>query len=328
MADLKTTYLGLPLNNPLIAGSSGFTDSIDKLKLIEEQGAGAVVLKSLFEEEIMHEMEETFTKMTADNFLYPETYNHFEYEDIEDTLGNYIKLISDAKRDLSIPVIASVNCITSQKWTHFAKELEDAGADALELNAFVLPSDFNRSAKDNEQVYFDIVKEVQKHTKLPIALKLSYYFSSLAPTLQKLSKTGIGSLVMFNRFYSPDFDLKTLKVEPSNVLSNASDITQSLRWIAIMAGRVDCQISASTGVHEGKGLIKQLLAGADTVQIASTLYKNGYDIIGIMLKELNTWMEENNFKSVDDFRGKLSQEKIKNPASYERVQFMKYFSEK
>lgn len=328
MADLKTTYLGLPLNNPLIAGSSGFTDSIDKLKLIEEQGAGAVVLKSLFEEEIMHEMEETFTKMTADNFLYPETYNHFEYEDIEDTLGNYIKLISDAKRDLSIPVIASVNCITSQKWTHFAKELEDAGADALELNAFVLPSDFNRSAKDNEQVYFDIVKEVQKHTKLPIALKLSYYFSSLAPTLQRLSKTGIGSLVMFNRFYSPDFDLKTLKVEPSNVLSNASDITQSLRWIAIMAGRVDCQISASTGVHEGKGLIKQLLAGADTVQIASTLYKNGYDIIGIMLKELKTWMEENNFNSVDDFRGKLSQEKIKNPASYERVQFMKYFSEK
>lgn len=328
MADLKTTYLGLPLNNPLIAGSSGFTDSIDKLKLIEEQGAGAVVLKSLFEEEIMHEMEETFTKMTAENFLYPETYNHFEYEDIEDTLGNYIKLIRDAKRDLSIPVIASVNCITSQKWTHFAKELEDAGADALELNAFVLPSDFNRTAKENEQVYFDIVKEVQKHTKLPIALKLSYYFSSLAPTLQKLSKTGIGSLVMFNRFYSPDFDLKTLKVEPSNVLSNASDITQSLRWIAIMAGRVDCQLSASTGVHDGKGLIKQLLAGADTVQIASTLYKNGYDIIGIMLKELNTWMQENDFKSVDDFRGKLSQEKIKNPASYERVQFMKYFSEK
>ncbi|MGM0566592.1 MAG: dihydroorotate dehydrogenase-like protein [Bacteroidota bacterium] len=328
MADLKTTYLGLPLNNPLIAGSSGFTDSIDKLKLIEEQGAGAVVLKSLFEEEIMHEMEETFTKMTAENFLYPETYNHFEYEDIEDTLGNYIKLIRDAKRDLSIPVIASVNCITSQKWTHFAKELEDAGADALELNAFVLPSDFNRTAKENEQVYFDIVKEVQKHTKLPIALKLSYYFSSLAPTLQKLSKTGIGSLVMFNRFYSPDFDLKTLKVEPSNVLSNASDITQSLRWIAIMAGRVDCQLSASTGVHDGKGLIKQLLAGADTVQIASTLYKNGYDIIGNMLKELNTWMQENDFKSVDDFRGKLSQEKIKNPASYERVQFMKYFSEK
>ncbi len=328
MADLKTTYLGLPLNNPLIAGSSGFTDSIDKLKLIEEQGAGAVVLKSLFEEEIMHEMEETFTKMTAENFLYPETYNHFEYEDIEDTLGNYIKLIRDAKRDLSIPVIASVNCITSQKWTNFAKELEDAGADAIELNAFVLPSDFIRSTEDNEKVYFDIVKEVQKYTKLPIALKLSYYFSSLAPTLQKLSKTGIGSLVMFNRFYSPDFDLKTLKVEPSNVLSNNSDITQSLRWIAIMAGRVDCQLSASTGVHDGKGLIKQLLAGADTVQIASTLYKNGYDIIGEMLKELETWMKENNFKSVNDFRGKLSQEKIKNPASYERVQFMKYFSEK
>jgi dihydroorotate dehydrogenase (fumarate) len=191
-----------------------------------------------------------------------------------------------------------------------------------------MPSDFDRSTADNEKVYFDIIKEVQKHTKLPIALKLSYYFSSLAPTLQKLSKSGIGSLVLFNRFYSPDFDLKTMKVEPSNVLSNASDITQSLRWIAIMAGRVDCGLSASTGVHDGKGLIKQLLAGADTVQIASTLYKNSYDIIGSMLKELDTWMQENEFESLEAFRGKLSQKNIKNPAAYERVQFMKYFSEK
>ncbi len=328
MANLTTTYLGLKLKNPLVAGSSGFTDSIDKLKAIEKEGAGAVVLKSLFEEEIIHEMQETFTKMTAENFLYPETYNHFEYEDIEDTLANYIKLIKDAKKELSIPVIASINCVTSQKWTYFAKELEDAGADAIELNAFVLPSDFNKSTQDNEKLYEDIIKEVQKHTKLPIALKLSYYFSSLAPTLQKLSKTGIGSLVLFNRFYSPDFDLKTMQVEPSNVLSNPSDLTQSLRWIAIMAGRVDCDLSASTGVHDGKGLIKQLLAGADTVQIASTLYKNSYDVIGEMLKELNNWMDENNFANVDEFRGKLSQVNVKDPAAYERVQFMKYFSEK
>ncbi len=316
MANLTTTYLGLKLKNPLVAGSSGFTDSIDKLKAIEKEGAGAVVLKSLFEEEIIHEMQETFTKMTAENFLYPETYNHFEYEDIEDTLANYIKLIKNAKKELSIPVIASINCVTSQKWTYFAKELEDAGADAIELNAFVLPSDFNKSTQDNEKLYEDIVKEVQKHTKLPIALKLSYYFSSLAPTLQKLSKTGIGSLVLFNRFYSPDFDLKTMQVEPSNVLSNPSDLTQSLRWIAIMAGRVDCDLSASTGVHDGKGLIKQLLAGADTVQIASTLYKNSYDVIGEMLKELNNWMDENDFASVDDFRGKLSQVNVKDPAAY------------
>lgn len=328
MADLTTTYLGLKLKNPLIAGSSGFTDSLEKLKAIEEKGAGAVVLKSLFEEEIIHEMEETFTKMTAENFLYPETYNHFEYEDIDDTLANYIKLIKDAKEALSIPVIASINCVTSQKWTYFAKELEDAGADALELNAFVLPSDFNRSTAENEKLYEEIIKEVQKHTKLPIALKLSYYFSSLAPTLQNLSKSGAGSLVLFNRFYSPDFDLNTLKVEPSNVLSSPSDLTQSLRWIAIMAGRVDCDLSASTGVHDGKGLIKQLLAGADTVQIASTLYKNSYDVIEEMLKELKQWMNDNEFEKVDDFRGKLSQKNVKDPAAYERVQFMKHFSEK
>lgn len=328
MANLTTTYLGLELKNPLIVGSSGYTDSIEKLIEIEKQGAGAVVLKSLFEEEIIHEMEETFNKMTAENFIYPETYNHFEYDDIQDTLGDYIKLIKDAKAALSIPVIASVNCISGQKWTHFAKELEVAGADAIELNAFIMPSDFTRTSEENEKQYEEIVTEVKKHTKLPIALKLSYYFSSLAPTLQKLSKSGIGSLVLFNRFYSPDFNLSTMTVESSNVLSNPSDITQSLRWIAIMSGRVSCDLSASTGVHDGKGMIKQLLAGATTVQIASTLYKNGFDAIGGILKELESWMNTHEYESVADFRGKLSQINIKNPAAYERVQFMKHFAQK
>lgn len=328
MADLSTNYMGLKLKNPLIAGSSGFTDSLEKLRTIEEKGAGAVVLKSLFEEEIVHEMDETFKKMQSEGFIYPETYNHFEYEDIEDTLANYIKLIKDAKEHLSIPVIPSINCISSQKWIYFAKEMEDAGADALELNAFILPSDFNRSSEQNEQMYFDIVREVQQQVSIPIALKLSYYFSSLGPTLKELSKTGINSLVLFNRFYSPDYNLKTMKVIPSHVLSHPGDITISLRWIAIMAGRVDCHLAASTGVHDGSGLIKQLLAGADAVQIASTLYKNGYGVITNMLKVLNEWMDEQEYETINEFKGKLSQQELKNPAAYERVQFMKYFSEK
>ncbi|MCF8231838.1 MAG: dihydroorotate dehydrogenase-like protein [Bacteroidales bacterium] len=328
MADLTTHYMGLELKNPLIASSSGFTDSLDKLKTLEEKGIGAVVLKSLFEEEIMHEMEETFTKMKSENFLYPETHNYFEYEDIEDTLSQYIKLISDANKELSIPVIASVNCISNQKWTHFAKELEDAGADGIELNAFILPSDFTRSSEENEKMYFNIIKEVQKHVSIPIALKVSYYFSSLAPTLKELSETGIKALVLFNRFYSPDFNLKTMKVTPSHVLSNASDIAISLRWIAIMAGRVNCSLAASTGVHDGQGFIKQLIAGADAVQIASTIYKNGYDVIPGMLNVLNEWMDEQEFDTINEFKGNMSQKEIKNPAAYERVQFMKYFSEK
>jgi len=328
MADLTTNYMGLELKNPLIASSSGFTDTLEKLKTLEEKGIGAVVLKSLFEEEILHEMEETFHKMKSENFLYPETYNYFEYEDIEDTLGNYIKLISDAKKELSIPVIPSVNCISNQKWTYFAKEMEDAGADGLELNAFILPSDFTHSSEANEKMYFDIVKEVQKHVTIPISLKLSYYFSALAPTLQELSKTGIKSLVLFNRFYSPDFNLKTMKVIPSHVLSSPGDIAISMRWIAIMAGRVDCHLAASTGVHDGQGLIKQLLAGADAVQIASTIYKNGYDVIPDMIKVLDTWMDEQEYDTIKEFQGNMSQKEIKSPAAYERVQFMKYFSEK
>lgn len=326
--DLSTTYLGMKLKNPLIAGSSGLTNRIDDLKKIEEHGAGAVVLKSIFEEEIVMEVEQTFNQMTSQGFIYPETMEYFDYEEIEDTLTSYLKLISDAKKELSIPVIASINCVTSQKWTTFAKDIQDAGADALELNAFILPSDFTRDSKDFEKVYFDIVKEVKKQVTIPVALKVSYFFSNLGPFLKELSDSGIDGLVLFNRFYNPDFDIDKMQVTASNVLSTPEEVSTSLRWISILAERSGCDLCASTGVHDGGAVVKQILGGAAAVQTASALYKNGIEHLSVMLHQLEDWMEAHDHENLQSFRGKMAQSRSKNPAAYERVQFMKYFKDR
>jgi dihydroorotate dehydrogenase (fumarate) len=325
MADLTTSFLGLTLRNPLIVGSSGLTDSVEKIKEIEQAGAGAVVLKSLFEEEIISEMEEAMHRMTSRQFIYPETFDYMDEEEEEDSVRKFLRLIKEAKEAVHIPIIASVNCVTSQKWTYFAKEIEDAGADALELNLFILPTDFTRSAEDNEKLYFEIIEEVKKVVNIPILLKVSYYASNLGNLLQNLSKTGIAGLTLFNRFFSPDFNLETYQVVPTNVLSNPADLSVSLRWIAVMANRVDCDLAASTGVHDGEAMIKQILAGADTVQIVSAFYKNGVGFIKDILKDMNKWMEHEGYKNLGEFRGKMSQAKSGNPAAYERVQFMKNF---
>jgi len=325
MVDLSTKFMGLNLRNPLIVGSSGLTDSVSGIKELETHGAGAVVIKSLFEEEIIAEIKEDMHRMTSRQFIYPETFDYMDEEPHEDTVRKYLNLIRDAKAAVSIPVIASINCVSSQKWTYFAREIEKAGADALELNLFILPSDFTRTAEENEKLYFQIIEEVLKVTKLPVCLKISYYASNLGQLIQKLSKTGISGLTLFNRFYSPDFDLENLQVISTNVLSTSSDLPISLRWIAIMADRVDCDLAASTGVHDGKAMVKQILAGANAVQVVSSLYRNGSRQIGSILAELSHWMEENGYHSLDDFRGKLSQARSSNPASFERVQFMKHF---
>lgn len=328
MIDLKTKYLGLELKNPLIIASSGMTRSLHLLQELEKKGAGAVVLKSIFEEEITAELNSQITKAQTPTSFYPEIFDAFDYSDMEDSVSKYLFLIEDAKKHLSIPVIASVNCVTSNEWTLFAKRIENAGADALELNMFILPSDFTRSSEDNEKIYFEVIKKVKKEVKIPVSLKISYYFSNLGTMIQKLSQTGIDGLVLFNRFFSPDFDINEKKVIPSSIFSTPNEISISLRWIAIMAKRVSCDLSASTGVHDGEGLIKQLLAGANTVQIASVLFKNGFDVIPQMLEVLSKWMEKNKYKSIEDFRGLMSQQVSKNPAAYERVQFMQHFAGK
>jgi dihydroorotate dehydrogenase (fumarate) len=327
MIDLTTKYLGLKLKNPIIVGSSGLTDSVEKIKKLEENSAAAVVIKSIFEEEITHEYEkivaEEASKRYKDEFL-----DYLDYRIKSENIDKYTKLISDAKNAVEIPVIASVNCSSRHEWTNFARAFEEAGADALEVNLFILPSDLNKSPEEIENTYFDIVSKLKERIKIPIALKISYYFTSLAQTIQRLSSSGVAGLVLFNRFYSPDIDIEKMTITSTNVFSHPDEISISLRWIAIMSNRVNCDLAASTGIHDGGAIIKQLLAGASAVQVVSSIYNKGPEKIQNMLKDLKKWMISNNFESIDQFRGKLSQEKSLNPAIYERVQFMKYFSDR
>ncbi len=326
MIDLSTQYGSLKLKNPLIAGSSGLTDNIASLIELEKNGAAAVVLKSLFEEEILRDMKIQLNSMSSSGFIYPETVEFYDYFDgPKETTISYLELIKKAKDKLKIPVIASINCLDSNNWTYFPGQIEKAGADALELNIFNLPSDINKTAAENENIYFEIIAEVKKQIKIPLFVKLSYYASSLAAFLVKISQTDIDGLILFNRFYNPDIDLDTFEVTSGAILSSPGDIYQTLRWIAILAERVNCSLIASTGIHDADGVIKQILAGASAVQIVSALYKNGIPHLKKIQNDLESWMKQKNYNSLTDFKGKLSQSKASNPAVYSRVQFMKYY---
>lgn len=327
MVNLETSYLGLTLKNPVIVGSSGLTDSPEKIQKLADNGAAAVVLKSIFEEEITLEYEkivaEEASKRYKDEFL-----DYLDYRIKEENISKYINLIAGAKKAVDIPVIASVNCASRHEWTNFAKEIQEAGADALEVNLFILPSNLNKTPEENEKLYFDIVERLKEKIKIPISLKISYYFSNLALMIKKLSESGIDGLVLFNRFYSPDFDIDKMDLTATNVLSHPDELAISLRWMAIMAKRVGCDLAASTGVHDGEAVIKQLLAGANAVQVVSTIYNNGPEKIQNILKDIKKWMIAKNFETIDDFRGKMSQVESGNPSVYERVQFMRYFSDR
>ena len=325
MVNVEASYMGFKLKNPVIVGSSGLTNSVENIIEIAKYGAGAVVPKSLFEEQIKHAASSTIMQNEYSN-AYPEAEDYIRNYTRENDVANYLKLIEESKKAVDIPIIASVNCVSNAEWTTFAKQIEGAGADGLELNIFILPSDPDREGKDNESIYFDIIKKILDVVSIPVAVKISYYFSSLANTVTKLSWTGVKGIVLFNRFFSPDIDIENLEVKTTNVFSSPSDIAISLRWIAMMSAHLNCDLAASTGVHDGEGLIKELLAGAKAVQIASVLYKKGFKKIASMLETLENWMERKNYTNLNDFIGKMSVAEAENPASYERVQFMKHFS--
>ena len=327
MADLSTTYMGLKLKNPIIAASSGLTKSVENVIEIEKNGGAAVVLKSLFEEQIKYEVAKAYSQSAHDMpYAYAEADDYISNYAKDYAVGEYLKLIREAKEAVNIPIIASVNCVSPHEWTSFAKKIEDAGADALELNMFILPSDPRRTGEENQKIYLEIIQKVMKEISIPLSIKISYYFSGLANFALKLSWTGIKGMVLFNRFFSPDIDIENMKVTASNVFSTKEELAISLRWVAILSDKVHCDLAASTGVHDGESVIKQLIAGAKAVQCATTLYKNGFGRIGEMLKDIESWMDRHNYSKLDDFRGKLSYKHAENPAPYERVQFMKHFA--
>ncbi|MBI9068191.1 MAG: dihydroorotate dehydrogenase-like protein [Salinivirgaceae bacterium] len=323
MASLETKYLGLILKNPLIVSSSSLTSSVEKIIEAEQNGAAAVVLKSIFEEQINFEAA-NYQKIGKDN---AEAFDYLQEYVSANNLQTQLNLIKEAKKAVSIPIIASVNCFSDKKWIDFSKQFEDAGADALEINIYIVPDDRKLSGADLENTYLNIIKKLVKKTNIPVSVKLSYHFTNMINMVDKIKGIGAKGVVLFNRFYEPDINIDTMEMTNTSVFSNESDIRFPLRWAAIISDQVKgIDIASSTGVHSAEGLIKMILAGADAVQICSVLYKNGYKEIKVMLDGLEKWMHQRGFDSVEGFKGIMSYKSIPDPAVYQRSQFMKYFS--
>ena len=320
--NLSVEYLGLKLKNPIIIGSCGLTSSVAKLKSLEKAGAGAVVLKSLFEEQIEQENWQEQAKNSHD---YPEIEDYIKAYSSDKSFSKYLDLIKSAKENLSIPVIASINCHTVGSWIDYAKKMEEAGADAIEINVSLLPNDFELSGEENEKVYFKITEKVKKAVSIPVALKMSNYSAGLAKLINELSWTkNVDGFVLFNRYFRPDIDINTLELKSSGIFTDSGDLAESLRWILFLSKRVKTDMVASTGVHSGADVIKHILSGAKAVQVVSAIYQNGEEHITSMLKEIEVWMESKKYNSIEEFYGLLhGNDEIKK--GFERIQFMKYY---
>jgi len=318
--DLSTKYLGLSLKNPIVIASSGLTKTIDHIKKCEESGAGAVVMKSIFEEQI----RETNSGIKDSISMHPEALEYIRAEiDMQYGTREYLETIKQAKKSVSIPVIASINCHSSQWWTTYAKQIETVGADALELNIFILPYDSAISSYNLENVYLEILQNVRQQVQIPISLKLSPYFTSFANFAEKLDNQGADGLVLFNRFVHPEIDLQKIATSVKSSFDDPVGFYHTLRWIALLSEKLNLDLAASGNIRSANDVIKQLLTGASVVQIASVIYKNGFWKIEEMLNDLTSWMQEKNFASISEFRGKLNQ--LNNPQSemYVRAQYIK-----
>ncbi len=323
--NIETKFMGLNIKSPIVVGSCGLTSNVDTLKKIEQAGAGAVILKSVFEEQILQEMSNNASQ--SHTFEYAdETYDYIVAHTEKQSLAKYINLIKTAKETVSIPVIASVNCVSSSQWINLTSRMEQAGADGVELNMFVLPSDVNLTTDNVEKFYENVIHSIKKTVKIPVSVKISSYFSSLARFAQKISWMGIDNLNIFNQFSKQDINIDTMTIEPANVFSSPNSLHKTIRWTAILSNVVHCPIMAGGGVHKPQDFVKLLLAGANTVQTVSAVYEQGTSFIEESIAFLKEWMQKNNFETLDDFRGKLAVTKNNESSAFLRVQFMKYFA--
>lgn len=326
MANISTRFFGLDLKSPVIAGSSSMTGHADQVIKLAEAGAGAIVLKSIFEEEIFAELQEELSlrsEMNSD----PEYLDYFDYVIKEDTLRKYLHLISDVKAKTTVPIVASINCVTTSEWTLFARKIEEAGADALELNMFVTPSDTSRTSEQGESFYLETIQKVLQVVNIPVTVKISHYFSNLSGMVRKLSESGIAGITIFNRFYNPDIDIQSETVVVADVLSSEYDYLLPLKWTGILSGQSSVDLSATTGIHSAETAIKFLLSGASAVQIASVIYNEGPSVITRINQGISDWMDQKGYKTISEFRGSLSQS-ASSAQAWERTQFMKYFGGK
>jgi dihydroorotate dehydrogenase (fumarate) len=325
--DLTTTYLGLKLKNPLVPSSSPLSRNLNTLRRMEDNGAAAIVLYSLFEEQITMESHTLNHYLTQGVESFPEALTYFpEASEYETGPQEYAEHIRNAKEALEIPIIASLNGVSTGGWVKYARDIQQAGADALELNVYYLPTDPNLSGAEVEQIYLDILRDVKEAVDIPVAMKLSPYFSSLANVAKRLDAGGASGLALFNRFYQPDLDIENLEVVPHLLLSTSAELRLPLRWIAILYGRVEADLALTTGIHTAEDVLKGLMAGASVTMMASELLRNGVGRLREVLIDLERWLVEYEYESVNQMQGSLSQINCAEPAAFERANYMRVLS--
>ncbi|MCL4549932.1 MAG: dihydroorotate dehydrogenase-like protein [Bacteroidetes bacterium] len=322
--NLSTKYMGLNLKNPIVPSASPLSQSVDTVKAMEDAGAAAVVVYSLFEEQIVHESGELDHYLSNHTDSYAEALSYFpEPEKFHLGPYQYLDHIAKLKKSVDIPVIGSINGVSNGGWIKYAQNIEQAGADALELNVYYIPTNPNIPGSEIEKMYVDTLKAVKSKVKIPVAIKLSPFFSSMSNMAKNLDEAGADGLVLFNRFYQPDFDLEKLEVVPNLMLSTNWEMRLPLRWIAILYGNVKASMAATSGIHSHLDAIKIIMAGGDVAMMCSELLLNGVDRIGQVIEGMKLWMEENEYESVDMMKGSMSQKSIAEPAAFERANYMK-----
>jgi len=327
MVDLTTTYLGMKLKNPLVASASPLSEKVETVKKLEEAGIAAVVMYSLFEEQIIHE------SLELDHYLTQGSYSSSEAVTYLPEAGRYVlapevyvETLKKLKQAVKIPVIGSLNGVSTGGWIKYAKKIQDAGADALELNIYYLPTDSSLTGTELEKAYATLVSDVRKSVKIPIAVKLSPFFTSIPNTAKRLVEAGANGLVLFNRFYQPDLDIEDLKVTPNLILSTSNELRLPLRWIAILYGHIQADFALTTGIHTAEDVIKAVMAGANVTMMASELLQKGIGRAAEIQAGLENWMTEHEYASIQQMRGSMSQKAVAEPAAFERANYMKVLS--
>jgi dihydroorotate dehydrogenase (fumarate) len=323
--DLSTTYLGLKLRNPIVHAASPLAKDIDSVKRMEDAGISAVVMYSLFEEQINHDSQELdhFLDNGGESFAESLSYFPEPQEFINMDAQDYLKHITKVKQAVNVPVIASLNGVSKGGWVHHAKHMQEAGADAIELNVFYVPTDMALNSGQVEQMYLDVLRAVKEAVTIPVALKVGPFFSAFANVAKHFDEAGADGLVLFNRFYGPDIDLDNLEVVPKLVLSSQSEMQLALRWTAILYGNVKADLAATSGIHTAADVIKMVMAGASVAMITSILLKKGVGHVTTMLTELGRWMETHEYESISQMKGSMSYQSVAQPAAYERANYMK-----
>ncbi|MEN6436148.1 MAG: dihydroorotate dehydrogenase-like protein [Anaerolineaceae bacterium] len=324
MVDLSTKYLGLTLKNPVVASSSPFSKKVENVKRLEDTGASAVVMYSLFEEQIIHESKALDHFLNRGTESFAEALTYFpDFENYNVGPESYLDLIQKLKISVEIPIIGSLNGVSRGGWINYARKIEEAGADALELNIYSVPTDFSLNSSQLEDEYVALVSEVRKEIHIPLAIKLSPYYTSLPHFAQQLVKAGANGLTLFNRFYQPDIDIEEQEVVPNLILSDPGDMRLPLRWIAILSGRLQTDLALTSGVHSGEDVLKAVMAGANVAMLTSELLRSGSQRLTEILCEIERWMEKLECESITQIHGSMSQKNVADPAAFERANYMK-----